>query len=149
MEERKAYAKRFGATAVVDPQGDGLTEAVMEATDGLGVDAVVVSTGRTQAAELAFGIVRKQGVVNLFGGFPPNTHMDFDPNVVHYNEIRLTGSQNAAPEQYRRALNLLTITPELLEVNTHRFSIDEAPDAYTVRLGAEGLKSVIVFPDAA
>jgi L-iditol 2-dehydrogenase len=149
LEERRSFAKRFGATSVLDPQTDSLEEATIEATNGLGADAVVVSTGRTEAANLAFGLVRKQGFVNLFGGFPPDTHMDFDPNIVHYNEIRLTGTQNATPEQYRRALNLLSVNPQMTEINTHRFSIDESPNAYTVRLGAEGLKSVVLFPDAA
>lgn len=149
MEERQGYAKRFGATLVIDPSADNLERTVIDATDSLGADAVVVSTGRTEAAALSFGLVRKQGVVNLFGGFPPDARMHFDPNIVHYNEIRLTGSQNATPEQYRRALNFLSITPQIEEINTHRFTIDDSPNAYTVRLGAQGLKSVVVFPDAA
>ncbi|MFQ5879284.1 MAG: alcohol dehydrogenase catalytic domain-containing protein [Dehalococcoidia bacterium] len=148
LEERRAYARRFGATAAIDPQDDQVHEAVLEATSGLGVDAAVVTTGRTEAVGLALGLVRKQGVVNLFGGFPPDTHMDVDPNVVHYSEVSLTGSQNATPEQYQRALHLLTVLPQPERLNTHRFNINEGPEAYSSRLGMEGLKSVVVFADA-
>lgn len=148
LEERQAYARQFGATAVIDPKGDGAAGAVLAASEGLGADAVVVTTGRPEAVALALSLVRKQGVVSLFGGFPPNTHMDFDPNLIHYSEVSLTGTQNATPEQYRRALHLLTVIPGVERINTHRFAIEEGPKTYTSRLGMEGLKSVVLFPDA-
>ena len=57
----------------------------------------------------------------------------------------MTGSQNATPDQYRRALQLLTVMPQAAEVNTHRFPIDEGPRAYESRLGMDGLKSLVIF----
>ncbi len=89
--------------------------------------------------------MRRRGVVNLFAGFPPGTTVDFDPNAVHYSEVILTGSQNATPEQYRRALQLLALMPQAAELNTHVFSIEEGPKAYKSRLGMDGLKSLVVF----
>ena len=92
--------------------------------------------------------VRRQGVVSLFAGFPPNTRIPFDPNTVHYTEVRLTGSQNGSPEQYRRALDLLPRLPEIEAITTHRFPLAEATGAYEVRLRNEGLKSMVVMADA-
>ena len=146
-EERAEVARRFGATRVVDPRREELSAAVLEQTDGLGVDAVVVAVGSPEALEVSLASVRRQGVVNLFAGFPPGSSVPFDPNVVHYNEVRLTGSQNASPDQYRRALQLLPRLSRIDAVTTHRFPMAEATGAYEVRLRNEGLKSMVVVAE--
>jgi L-iditol 2-dehydrogenase len=91
--------------------------------------------------------VRRQGFIGLFAGFPPETIVNLDPNVIHYNEIVLTGSQNATIDQYRRTLDLLPTLPDLRQIVSHSFPIDDAPKAYETRLEQEGLKSEVVFPD--
>jgi len=144
-EDRLQQAKRFGASLTLDPARDDIQSAVLDASDGLGVDAVVVTTGVPALVEPALAAVRRQGTVNLFGGFPPNSSVALDPNVVHYGEINITGSQNATPDQYRRALQLLTVIPQAAEVNTHRFPIEEGTKAYESRLGMDGLKSLVIF----
>jgi threonine dehydrogenase-like Zn-dependent dehydrogenase len=83
--------------------------------------------------------------VSLFGGFPPASAFALDPNAVHYGEVSLTGTQNATTDQYRRALQLLTVMPQAAEVNTHRFGIEEGVGAYKSRLGMDGLKSLVIF----
>jgi len=143
--DRLDYAQRFGATLALDPRSADLRGSVLEATDGLGADAAVVTTGVADLLAPALSLVRRQGVVNLFAGFPPGTAVDFDANAVHYSEILLTGSQNATPEQYRRALHLLTMMPQAAEINTHVFPIEEGPQAYKSRLAMDGLKSLVIF----
>lgn len=143
-EERAAIARRLGATQVVDPQREDLRAAVLAQTEGLGADAVVVTAGLPEVLALSLETARRQGVVNLFAGFPPGTSVPLDPNVIHYHEIRLTGSQNASPDQYRRALQLLPGLPEIDTITTHRFPLAEATAAYEVRLRNEGLKSMVV-----
>ena len=145
LDERLAHARRFGADICLNPEDDDAVSAVLAATDGLGADAVVVTTGSVQAAAGGLTLARRQGVVNLFGGFPPNSTMALDANAIHYGELVLTGSQNATSDQYRRALELLTRLPQAEEVNTHPFKISEGPRAYSSRLGMDGLKSLVVF----
>jgi L-iditol 2-dehydrogenase len=86
--------------------------------------------------------------VSLFAGFPPESRVSLDPNAIHYSEVRLTGSQNASPEQYRRTLALLPHLPELDSITTHRFPLAEATAAYEVRLRNEGLKSMVLVAEA-
>jgi L-iditol 2-dehydrogenase len=105
----------------------------------------VVTAGVAAAAESAMGAVRRQGTIGLFAGFPPNTIQQLDPNVIHYNEIVLTGSQNANIDQYRRTLELLPRLEDLRKLVTHSFSVDDAPKAYESRLDREGLKSEVVY----
>jgi len=144
-EARLERARHFGAGVVINPGREELARAVMDATDGLGVDAAVVTTGLPSLVEPALAAVRRQGTVSLFGGFPPDSTVALDPNAVHYNEVSLTGSQNATPDQYRRALHLLTVMPQAAEVNTHRFPVEEGRRAYEARLGMDGLKSLVIF----
>ena len=145
VDERLAHARRFGADLCLNPERDDLAAQVLAATDGLGADAVVVTTGSAQAAATSLALARRQGVVSLFGGFPPDTTISLDVNAVHYGELVLTGSQNATSDQYRRALQLLTRLPQAEEINTHPFEISESPKAYSSRLGMDGLKSLVVF----
>lgn len=142
--ERRDYAHRFGASLVLDPGDGNVGEAVVEATGGLGADAVVVTAGLPEVLEPSLELVRLQGSLSLFGGFPPGTSVPLDPNVIHYRELVLTGSQNATTDQYRRALRLLPLMPEVEQLTTHRYPIEDAVKTYESRLAGEGLKSMVV-----
>ena len=142
--ERRSWAQRLGATAVVDPGREAIPAAALAATGGRGFDAVVVTAGLPAVLGEALASVRRQGAVSLFGGFPPDTSVPFDPNIIHYGEIVLTGSQNATTDQYRRVLGLIPRLPELAMLVTHRFAMEEATGAYESRLAGEGLKSVVL-----
>ena len=145
IEERLAIAQELGATAAVSPRTDDLRETVLELTDGIGADAAIVSVGNVPAIEAGLQAARQQGYVNIFGGVPPESVLSLDPNLIHYNELFLTGTQNAPSEQYARAVHLLATIPQARRLLTHRFTIDEAPKAFESRMAMEGLKAVIDF----
>jgi L-iditol 2-dehydrogenase len=143
-ESRAQAARRFGADHVVDPTRDDFVAATKDLTAGRGADAVVVTAGLPDVLDSALAAVRRQGIVSLFAGFPPDTSVPFDPNTVHYSEVRLTGSQNASPEQYRRMTQLLPRLDDVDALTTHRFPLEDAAQAYEVRLRNEGLKSMVL-----
>jgi L-iditol 2-dehydrogenase len=107
----------------------------------------VITAGLAGVLEQSLAAVRPQGVVNLFAGFPPHSSATLDVNDIHYREVRLTGSQNATPEQYARLLQLLPHLPEIDAITTHRFPLAEATEAYQVRLRNEGLKSMVLVSE--
>ena len=146
IAERREVARRWGAEIVLDPTTDDVAARVHEATGGYGADAVVVSVGVAALAAQALALVAKQGVVNLFAGFPPNSTIPLDLNALHYGEVVLSGSQNATTDQYRRTLALLGSLPHIEELLTNRYRIEEAPEAYASRLSLSGLKSLVEFP---
>jgi L-iditol 2-dehydrogenase len=146
-EDRRGWARKLGAAEVFDPMSQDVVALTKELTNGEGADVAVVSTGAVPAVKPALLGVRKQGSVNLFGGFPPNSVLDLDPNLIHYNELILTGSQNAPIAQYEQALKLLPALGDLRQVVSHSFTIDDAPKAYESRLEASGLKTEVVYPD--
>lgn len=142
---RREIAARWGADIVLDPTTEDATAAVMGVTSGYGADAVIVSVGAAELVPPALELVRKQGAVNLFAGFPPGSSIPFDPNLVHYGEIILTGSQNATTDQYRRTVALLPSVAHIDEVVTNRYDVEHAPEAYASRLSMDGLKSLVHF----
>ncbi|MEX2446146.1 MAG: alcohol dehydrogenase catalytic domain-containing protein [Dehalococcoidia bacterium] len=147
IAKRREVAQRWGADLVLDPTADDVRAAVRDATGGLGADVVIVSVGVAELVSPSLELVRPQGYVNLFAGFPKGgAPVPFDPNLVHYGEVVLTGSQNATPDQYRRTLQLLRTAPHIDEVVTNRYGIEQAPEAYTARLSMDGLKSLVEFP---
>lgn len=145
-EARRNWARQLGAVTI-DPATQDVVATVKEMTGGEGADAASVTTGAVPAVAPAIAGVRKQGSINLFGGFPPGSVLELDPNIIHYNELVLTGSQNASIAQYEKALRLLPKLGDLRRVVSHSFSIDDAPKAYETRLTSAGLKTEVVYPN--
>jgi L-iditol 2-dehydrogenase len=54
--ERVAFARRMGAGEVVDPNGDGTVEQIMELTEGRGADVVMEASGRPPAMATALQV---------------------------------------------------------------------------------------------
>ena len=65
--DRQALAREFGATDVVEERGEEATAAVLELTDGVGVDATLECVGTGQAMETALSIARPGSMVGYVG----------------------------------------------------------------------------------
>jgi L-iditol 2-dehydrogenase len=145
VDSRLKFAKEMGADIVINSKTGDLLDAVKSVTKGIGADAVIVTVGNVNAIEEGFKLARPQGYVNIFGGSPPGSIVKLDPNLIHYSELFIMGTQNANPEHYTRALEFLSVLPNASKMFTHRFSIDNAPKAFQARLDMDGLKAVIDF----
>jgi len=64
---RQDLAREFGATDIVEQRGDEATEAVMELTDGIGVDATLECVGTGQSVATAISIARPLSMVGYVG----------------------------------------------------------------------------------
>jgi len=146
VESRRAAAVALGATTVSTGDPDEIRQTVLDATRGGGADVVIVSVGLDKLTELALPLAAKQGAINLFAGFPPDMTATLDVNLLHYNELVLTGSQNATADQFRRTVALLPALTGLDALTTHRFDMAHAAGAYTTRDDPDALKT-IVFPN--
>lgn len=140
---RQSVAVQLGADAVAHP--DDAAELGMALTAGEGFPAVAMALGFAEALPTALALVRRLGTVNLFAGFPPGSRHELDLNRVHYDEIRLLGTQNAPFAIYQRAAQLLPRLRDLDRLITNRYRLDDAADAYAARLERVGLKSTVVM----
>lgn len=64
---RQALARSFGATDILAERDHAATQAVVEMTDGVGVDAAVECVGTAQAMATAFAIARPGSTVGFVG----------------------------------------------------------------------------------
>jgi threonine dehydrogenase-like Zn-dependent dehydrogenase len=65
--DRQRLAREFGATDVVEARGEEAIAAVLDLTDGVGVDAVLECVGTGQAMDTALGIARPGSTVGYVG----------------------------------------------------------------------------------
>lgn len=99
-------AERLGARAAFDvAQLDDPVRRVRELTEGgRGADSVVEAVGSPVTWEWAIQMVRRGGTVNLFGGCPRGSLVQFDPAALHYSEITIKSTFHHTPRFIREAL---------------------------------------------
>jgi len=144
-EMRRAMALPFCPDLIVDPVNQNLVDEVRIATNGRGADIAIcanpVAATHTQAVEL----VRKRGKVVLFGGLPRSAPMtSLNGNLIHYNELKVTGAFSYQP--WYHALALETIAQGLVEsdlVITQTLPLDEIGRAFETAASGAALKVMI------
>lgn len=105
--ERLAIGERFGVSRTIDARENGVREAILDATQGRGADALLECTGRQEVWESAPDLVRRGGTVSFFGGLPSSTRVSFLAARMHYDEVRLISPFHFTPRAVRRAYDLL------------------------------------------
>jgi S-(hydroxymethyl)glutathione dehydrogenase/alcohol dehydrogenase len=69
-DQKLKLANTFGSTHIVNPIKDNVYDAVMDITDGKGLDYAVESSGLTSSIELAFSLVKTHGGKCVFSSHP-------------------------------------------------------------------------------
>lgn len=145
-ETRRAFAAEIGAHVTVDPTSEDLAEVVAEHTDGLGVDVAVICVGKPQLVNDALKVTRKGGRVNVFAGLAGDGWAEVEANLIHYNELVLTGASDSRRRDYEAALRLIESGRiEADRLITHRFPLRQAAEAIEKSASGEGIK-VAVMP---
>lgn len=141
IEERRAMARRVGATVVVDPTREPLRERVLALTGGRGADVVCEAVGKPALVAEALALVRPTGVLQLVGVNPKGSQLPLDLFDVHYREITIHGAFGRG-RAFRRALALM---PKLgvKPLVTARFPLDRVEDAFAHATAGRGVKTII------
>jgi len=146
IEERRAMARRVGATVVVDPTQENLRERVLALTGGRGADVVGEAVGKPELVAEALALVRPMGVLQLVGVNPKGSQLPLDLFDLHHREITIHGAFGRG-RAFRRALALM---PKLgvKALVTARFPLARIEDAFAHATAGRGVKT-IVTPGAA
>ncbi len=143
---RREMALAFGADAAVDPAGGALQAAVMEFSGGVGADAVILAIGVPALVNTAIELARKGGTVNLFAGFSAGDMPPVDVNLIHYKEVKETGTSASSRKDHELALKLIAgKTMDATKLISHRFSLEQAEEAFKLADAGAGIK-VAVMP---
>jgi L-iditol 2-dehydrogenase len=100
-------AERLGASAAFDVSTlENPVQTVRRLTDGArGADSVIEAVGSPATWQWAIQMVRKGGTVNLFGGCPRGSLVQFDPAALHYSEVTIKSTFHHTPRFIREALD--------------------------------------------
>ncbi|MBI4580829.1 MAG: alcohol dehydrogenase catalytic domain-containing protein [Planctomycetes bacterium] len=132
LPHRREAALRFGADAALAP----------EAFEPAGTfDDVLVAFGDTSLVDVAMRAAGKCGRVSLFAGFDEEARVSFDPNLVHYQQLRLTGGSESRRRDYAEALALVRDgSLDLTGLVSHWFPLGTHEEAFRTATQRLGLK---------
>lgn len=150
-------ARRFGARDVlrIGDVEDPVEAARKLTPEGRGADIVIEAVATPQAWQWATLMARKGGLVNLFGGPPAGTTVEFDTNLLHYSDLTLKASFHHTPSTARAAFDLLQSGRFCCEdFLTATAKISELPDVFRRMLvrpeeGTAPEIKTVVYPDEA
>lgn len=145
LEKRLKLARRFSPDLIINNSREGYIKEVMEATNNLGPDVVVVACPSAQAQMDSLKIARKGGRVIFFGGLPHGkSQASLDTNLIHYKALRVLGSTTFSPEHNKKALRLIFEGKiQAKKYITHTFPLEDFKEAIRVIGKGEALKVVL------
>lgn len=142
---RRAVASTFGAHITVDPTTEDLSSVVSGVTGGLGVDAVIICIGIPTLVNDALNMARQGGRVNIFAGLAAKGWAEIESNLIHYKELKVTGSANSRRADYQTALQLIESGRIKVEAMvTDRFPLRSAHAALDKAASGEGIKIAVM-----
>ncbi len=135
---RLGIAERLGFEAVNIDEVD-LVEHVMGLTGGRGADVAFVAVGAPPAVKQAMGLVKKRGTITVVGIFGSEVPVDMTRLV--RRELTVMGAYDAKPVNFPMSISLISEGKvNVRDVLTHRFSLDDAEEAFRVALDRTGGK---------
>jgi L-iditol 2-dehydrogenase len=142
---RRQLAVDFGATVTIDPRAENLVDRVREETAEVGADCVLVATPVAELYPESLRLAAVGGRINFFAGLPGGRgEVPIDANLVHYNELFVTGSTANTTEDCEAALAILAADPGVyLPLISHRFALEDSLEAFRVSAAGVALKAVV------
>ena len=142
-------AERVGASAAIDVTScENPAAIVRQMTSGqLGADAVIEAVGSSATWQLAMQMVRRGGTVNLFGGCPRGTKVEFESSALHYSEITIKSSFHHTPRFVRQALDTIARGEiSAKDFVTGEIPLTNLPDLFQHMKNRNGQLKVAVMP---
>jgi threonine dehydrogenase-like Zn-dependent dehydrogenase len=138
---RQELAREFGAADIVAERGEAATEAVLELTDGVGVDASLECVGTGQSMATAFSIARPGSMVG-YVGVPHGVEPPIDDMFLHNKGLRGGSAPVRAyiPELLDDVLEGRIEPGRVLDYET---DLDGIADAYAAMDERRAIKSLV------
>lgn len=145
LKKRLELVERFHPDLIIDNSKNDYIKKVIQATEGLGSDVVIVACPSAKAQMDSLKMARKGESVIFFGGLPPGKSMtSLDTNLIHYKALHILGSTTFSPEHNRMALKLISTGKiEAKKYITHTFPLKDFKEAIRVIEKGEALKVVL------
>lgn len=135
-------AKLCGADIVIDAASEDATEAVMKATDMMGVNGVVECAGTQTTFDQSVKMARGGGKILLVGIY--EEPLKWDPLAVISKNITLVGCLG---QNFPASIDLMKSGKASSKpLITHRYPLDQAAEAFNTQLKDPNAIKVMIMP---
>jgi threonine dehydrogenase-like Zn-dependent dehydrogenase len=146
VPERIALAEKLGLADLVVPADEHAIERVREATDGLGCEVAIDCSGVSAGRQLAVRAARRWGRIAFVGEggtveLNPSPDLIHDQKTVYGSWVTNLGNIEDLVERMPR----WNMHPDV--TCTHRFSLEQAGEAYRTMDAGKSGKVAIVFDE--
>jgi L-iditol 2-dehydrogenase len=143
---RLEFARRQGADVTIDVSERSLEAAVMAETASRGADVVIVAAQAPEAFATALELCADFGRVSWFAGLPKErARVAIDANLVHYRELRVTGTTGCSTLDCRRSADIVNSGRlELGPLVTRRLPLEESTSEFRVSGARDTIKTVLI-----
>ncbi len=101
-------ARSLGYDAYISSQQGDAVQQVLELTDGMGANVVIVTAGSEAAMQMGLAMTGKMGKVCFFAGLPKDKpQVTIDANFLHYRQITVYGTFSSAPRHNALAIEMI------------------------------------------
>jgi L-iditol 2-dehydrogenase len=144
-DERLEFAKRFDADVLINSIKEDVIERVRNETEGNGADKIILCCGAHEMLEKSVHMVNKLGIINYFASLAHNNpDITINANLIHYREIKITGTHNSTPLQNKLAYGLIESGAiNVKELITDKFALDDYYKAIETAKSGKSMKVVI------
>jgi len=109
--------------------------------DKKGLDVAIECVGLPEIWERMFTLVRKGGMINLFGGCKSGTTINIDTRRLHYDELKVIGVFHHTPEYFREAYRLIESGEvDVKKLLTHTMPLAQTQKALEMVSSGEAVK---------
>ena len=142
---RLDFAKKFNVTETINSTDEKRIDTILEQTDGQGVDVAIVATSSLKALEDAIEMVRKGGVIMMFGVPSKDAKIDLDMSKIYSKEITLLTSYAASDNDTKEALGLIESSEiDVKKLVTHTYPILDSQKAFDHAKSGENAMKIII-----
>lgn len=146
IETRLQKALALGADYVIPYQEEGMKKAILEHTEGRGVDACIITAPSEEAFRVSIKAVRKGGRVAVYSAYTEEFDVPVNANYLHRSEISVIGVEGRNERDFLTATRLISNRLiDLTPLVTSIFSPEEAKEAIEMAGQPESYRVILDF----
>ena len=135
IDHRRNISRDFGADVTIDLTGQKATDAILDMTNGAGVDIAIEAVGSAETLNQAMSICKPQGRVQSFGLPTTLKPIPFDWNTFFSKRLTINSNFGSQDEQdlasVKKSIDLINKNDiDMDKILSHKFSIEEIQDAF-------------------
>ena len=143
--ERARIARDMDASLVINPTEEDFASVIRHETNGEGADVVIVAAPSYKAQQESLLLAAIGGRINFFGGLPKDVpFIQLNSNLVHYNELVVTGTTGCSSADCRKAAEL--VNSELVDLSrlvSATYPLQDTRQAFQMAESGKALKVIL------